>query len=235
MSFAAPPMRTLSKMRRRRMSGPTGHAPSVGPLLLVLVLIAAAMPLSCGKKRTIAGPPVSAPAPRQPNASSSGRSEAPLSAPQTVVQLPPAQEVPKGAAPARPSFPSQARPAPTAPARQPAPQQPAPPPATASSRPETPTPTEPSTASDLPQLSPLMSPEKRRALEGELDRRLARTRADLQRLMGRTLNGEQVAAVKRIQAFVNQAEDTRDQDLNLARNLAQRAEVLAADLVRSAL
>ncbi len=72
-------------------------------------------------------------------------------------------------------------------------------------------------------------------MEGELDQRLAQTRANLNRLNGRTLNGEQVAAVKRIQAFLKQAEDTREQDLNLARNLAQRAQVLAEDLVRSAL
>jgi hypothetical protein len=227
MSFAAPPMRTPRLPVAR---------PASSRLLIALIVIAAATPLSCGKRQTVAGPPVSAPAPRQPSDDGDRTTRAPLSAPQTAVQLPPAQEIPKGAAPARPSFPSASEPEPTPPTRTAPTRTPRPTaPVTAANPPEAPVVEEPSTASDLPQLSPLMSPAKRRAMEAELDQRLAKTRADLQRLMGRSLNGEQVAAVKRIQAFLKQAEDTRAQDLNLAKNLAQRAQVLAEDLVRSAL
>jgi|GEM_PF-2405132 len=220
MTFAVPPMR---KSLQPWESAWTGRG------VLALALMASALPISCGKRTTVAGPPVSAPAPRPPTVIEE-RSGGPLSAPQTSVQLPPAQEIPKGAATApAPSTTPRPQPAADAPPRRQPPS-----PTVADTAPAPAVQPEPAAASDLPQLSPLISPNERRSMEAELDQRLAQTRANLNRLSGRTLNGEQVAAVKRIQAFLKQAEDTRQQDLNLARNLAQRAQVLAEDLVRSA-
>ncbi|MBI1357650.1 MAG: hypothetical protein GC160_25190 [Acidobacteria bacterium] len=200
---------------------------------VTLVVLAATLLLfstACIKKRTAAGPPVTAPQPT-PASVPAPAPTAPLSAPQTIVQLPPEQPIPDGAVP-RPTAPAPS--ANPAPKPKPTPTQPTarPAPTVAGAEPEpAPPPAEPSAT--LPQLSPLMTPAERKTTEQELDRSLEVTRGHLRSLMGRSLNGEQLAAVKRIQAFLKQAEEVRGQDLNLARNLAQRAQVLAEDLVRS--
>ena len=202
--------------------------------LSALVLLLAALGAGCSSKRTSGAPPVSAPIAERP-ALVDQRRDAPLSAPQTVVQLPPPQEIPAGAAPARrPSPPTE----PTGPAESAAAARrpvPTPPPTTASGPPDSRAEEQQASSAGLPQLTPMLSPAERRAMESELDRRLVQTRANLSKLNGRKLSGEQVAAVKRIQAFLTQAEEAREQDLNLAGNLAQRAQVLADDLVRSAM
>jgi hypothetical protein len=47
------------------------------------------------------------------------------------------------------------------------------------------------------------------------------------------LSEEQHTTIKRIQAFIQQAEDKRKQDLTIAKSLADRALLLAEDLAKN--
>lgn len=104
------------------------------------------------------------------------------------------------------------------PAASPAAAQPAPPPA-------------PSPAFQL-ELRPLLSPAQAQELERQVNERLARARAALRSIEGRTLSREQGSVLNQIRTFMEQAEEARRTDLLRARNLAERAEVLALDLAR---
>ena len=63
--------------------------------------------------------------------------------------------------------------------------------------------------------------------------RTARARRALSSLQGRSLNQSQATAVNQIRTFIRQAEAARKVDLVRASNLAERADVLARDLVSS--
>jgi hypothetical protein len=52
-------------------------------------------------------------------------------------------------------------------------------------------------------------------------------------LTGKSLNGEQKVYLDRVRAFIQQANEARKTDLFRAKNLAERASVLADDLYRS--
>ena len=51
-------------------------------------------------------------------------------------------------------------------------------------------------------------------------------------MAGKNLNAELTQMVSRIQTFQMQAEQTREQDLVTAVNLARRADLLAQDLIK---
>lgn len=154
----------------------------------------------------------------------------PLSAPQTTAELPPEQEIPDGAAPPpRPLVPPPVAEAPVTtprPDRSPRPQPtPAPQPPVE--------PVETVERPELPQLGPILSDQERRAYNQEIDAGVLAVRTLLQTVTARRLDADQSAAVKRIRAFVTQAQETRDQDLARSRNLTERARLLAEDLERS--
>jgi hypothetical protein len=86
----------------------------------------------------------------------------------------------------------------------------------------------------VPQLGPLISDEQKQAYEREIDRNLELTRAALNTLMGRRLSADQADGVRRIRDFLKQVEELRTSDITLARNVADRARLLAEDLVRNA-
>lgn len=104
---------------------------------------------------------------------------------------------------------------------------PTPPPVVAQPAPAPP----PAPAFDL-ELRPLLTPAQAKELERQINDRLARARSALRSLEGRALSREQNAVLNQIRTFMEQAEEARRTDLPRARNLAERAEVLALDLAR---
>jgi len=86
----------------------------------------------------------------------------------------------------------------------------------------------------VPQLEEILSPEQRQAFNEAIDRDLARAQRALESLQGRRLNREQRTNFERVQTFMQQATDSRKVDLPRAKNLADRASVLADDLLRTA-
>lgn len=82
------------------------------------------------------------------------------------------------------------------------------------------------------ELRPLLSPAQAKELERQINERLARARSAVRSLEGRALSREQTGLLNQIRTFIEQAEQARRNDLPRARNLAERAEVLALDLAR---
>ena len=79
----------------------------------------------------------------------------------------------------------------------------------------------------------MLSPEQRRVTEADIDRRLNGARDSLRSLNGRSLSQSQQSTVAQIQSFMEQAEAARKTDLSSARSLAEKADILARDLVRN--
>ena len=186
----------------------------------------------CANRRADAAPAAPA-APVQTAAPKSDPPPGPLSEPQTRAELPDPQAVPAGAAPA-PKGPFAyeapevaelpASPKPTAP--------PARPPAGSPSPPAEPI-VEAAEPAPVPQLGPLISDQQRVAFQREIDRNIEQTRAALTALMGRRLSADQAEGVRRIREFLRQAQEARSSDVALARNLSDRARLLAEDLVKN--
>jgi hypothetical protein len=85
----------------------------------------------------------------------------------------------------------------------------------------------------VPPLEQILTPEQRQTYLEAIDRNLGRARKTLEALQNRRLNDEQRTYLERIRAFIQQADDARKTDLFRARNLSERASVLAEDLLRS--
>lgn len=85
----------------------------------------------------------------------------------------------------------------------------------------------------VPQLQQLLSPAQQTAYNKAIDQAVERTRTNLNKVQGRSLDAGQKANLERARAFLSQAEETRGSDLATAKNLAERADVLAEDLARS--
>lgn len=187
----------------------------------ILVTLAVVMSLGC--KGRIRGPAV-APAPRV------AVTAEPVSVPQTAVQLPPAQPVPAEAVPPEP----EPKPPPAA-VKAPPPSQSKPevrprPPAAVVSRPA-PEPEPPPVTQSAP--APPLRPVLSRQQEQDLQSRISRSVAAAQKSLAQAGHADRQAA-ERVKAFLEQAQQARRQgDLIRARSLAERAEWLAADLIRS--
>jgi outer membrane biosynthesis protein TonB len=99
-----------------------------------------------------------------------------------------------------------------------------------------PPPTETLPATDpasVPKLGELISEDQRAGYLRACDAGLARARQALNQLKGVSLTHEQTEAVERIRTFIDQAEQARQSDPRTARQLADRADLLSRDLVRS--
>ncbi len=83
-----------------------------------------------------------------------------------------------------------------------------------------------------PQLVPMLTPAQRHELERSVTDRIYRAQNLLASISQRQLNAEQEEIVGQIRTFLKQAEEARSSDLLRANNLAERAHVLAEDLVR---
>ena len=87
-------------------------------------------------------------------------------------------------------------------------------------------------ARPVPRLGQVLSTQQRRELNETIDRSLDAAQRSVAAVVKHTLSVDQVNSVRRIRAFVRQARETREQDLALAKNLADRARLLAQDLER---
>lgn len=100
-----------------------------------------------------------------------------------------------------------------------------------------PSPTEaPNPAPSSPEplrLGPMTTPEQERDLNSQIDQALARAVSNLGAIGNRRLTKDQQSAVAQVQSFVRQARELRKTDLAAARSLAQRADILARDLLGS--
>jgi hypothetical protein len=90
-------------------------------------------------------------------------------------------------------------------------------------------------AAPLPQLGQILSPAQRSQYEQLIDDAIKRAQDRLKVVApySSRLNEEQHTTIKRIQAFIQQAEDKRKQDLTIAKSLADRALLLAEDLAKN--
>ncbi len=91
----------------------------------------------------------------------------------------------------------------------------------------------PPTTPAVPELEQILSPQQRQAYNEAIDANIGRAQRTLDTVQSRRLNPDQKTTQERIRAFVQQANDARKTDLFRAKNLAERAAVLADDLLRS--
>ncbi|MGE5647487.1 MAG: hypothetical protein ACM336_17035 [Acidobacteriota bacterium] len=100
--------------------------------------------------------------------------------------------------------------------------------------PAQPEPPEDTTAeADVPELEQILTPQQRQAYIEEIDNNVGRAQKTVEMLQGRRLNGDQKIYLERVRAFIEQAREARKSDLFRAKNLSERASVLAEDLMRS--
>jgi len=154
----------------------------------------------------------------------------PVSEPQTDARLPAYQPVPPGAVPATLGPLARREPPVSAETASPEPPQP---PAPPENRVASPPAANEAVSAPMPSLGQILSAEQRRAYNEMIDRSIGAARKNLSGLAGRDLGPAQTAAMSRIRGFIQQAEVTRESDLALAKNLADRALLLAEDLARS--
>ena len=192
----------------------------------VIAVAACALAVACGKKDIAPVPPTpaaAAPAPELPRV----RSE-PVSEPQIVATLPLEQPIPPEALP---DVPGPLAVDPPRRATDPAagenagdvPDEPAEPAEPAAAATQTPS----------LRLGRILTPEERETFNESIEESLSAAQRSLAVVLQRSPNPEQTDEVKRVRAFIRQAEATRRQDLPLAKNLAERAKLLAEDLARS--
>jgi hypothetical protein len=86
---------------------------------------------------------------------------------------------------------------------------------------------------ESPRLGALLTPEQQRDQNVRIDRSLEDAARSLSAVEKRTLSPAQQSAVAQIRGFMAQAEQLRKSDLTGARSLAERAQLLARDLLHS--
>jgi len=199
-----------------------------GPAAVFLVVLAAGSFVSCGKQAASAPPAprltiAAQPQPPEPPAG-------PVSEPQTTARLPPVQPIPEGAVPEGPTpLAGKAGRLPPGPPADTEDEQPAEVNDVGASG-GAPAPRPP--ARPVPRLGQVLTTQQRRELNQTIDRSLDAAQRSVAAVVKQTLSADQVNSVRRIRAFVRQARETREQDLALAKNLADRARLLAQDLER---
>ncbi len=218
---------------KRRDSGVQDitRPPCIGmhPALPFLMSVLLTLGASCQKQTDVAKVPAS-PLPRVPAVAEAAPAPAePVSEPQTQDQLAPSQEIPAGAMPQQG--------APLALADDPRRQDPglstevgevtettAADGAAASSG--------DSPARAFPQLGKILTADQRRAYDRAIERSIQSVRQTLAGIVDRSLTPDQINAVRRIRGFLSQAEAARKHDPAIAKNLADRARLLAQDLAQ---
>lgn len=96
-----------------------------------------------------------------------------------------------------------------------------------------PVPESPAVPSTAPQLTQVLTPEQQATYNSSLDGNLDRARRTVTALSGRRLTRNQIVYLERIKSFIQQASEARRTDLVRAANLAERAALLADDLLKS--
>jgi hypothetical protein len=85
----------------------------------------------------------------------------------------------------------------------------------------------------VPQLVPIVPPAEQASRNREIDELVQRTEESLARIGNRKLDARQKLDVARARTFIRQAQELRQTDLTGARNMAQRAVLLAESVVSS--
>lgn len=85
----------------------------------------------------------------------------------------------------------------------------------------------------LPQLRQIITPEQEREANRVIDQCVLRVQRVLAAFQGRRLTQEQATSIARMRDFLQQAQRMRKSDLLAARALAERAAVLADDLLKT--
>jgi len=198
------------------------------PIIALILLVFATS--SCHRKQVAVPLP---PAPQPAAVETPEQQVPPVPPPSTTAAPPPV--IPKPA----PTGPSQTAPAkdeskyqrnkppeqPPAPKRIPRPASPAPAPVPQQA-PATP-------PADSPRLGDVLTPEQQNQFNAAIDQGLAHAESSLGSLANRQLTKDQEATVEQVKNFIQQAREKRKDDLAAAKSLAERAEVLAHDLVAS--
>jgi hypothetical protein len=176
-----------------------------------LVLILAASGMACRKKALTILPPPAPPA---------------TSAPAAPMEQPPPQPAQASTEPP-PALPQPTRPPPPEEVVQPKkpPRRASRPAATAA----------PANIPNQPlRLGEMLTPEQERQYNSAMDQSLQRARANITRVSKRQLSKEQLGVVAQVQSFMEQAQSMRKTNLTAAKSLAERADVLARELARTA-
>jgi len=84
-----------------------------------------------------------------------------------------------------------------------------------------------------PRLGDILTQDQQREYNTAIDQSLSRAQASLGSIGNRSLSRDQQSLVEQIRSFMQQAQDTRKTDLQGAKRLAERADVLAGDLAAS--
>jgi hypothetical protein len=92
---------------------------------------------------------------------------------------------------------------------------------------------EPTPTAPVPELRPIFTPQQQQELDRLISERIGRARQTLRSIEGHPLTKSQSATVNQIRTFILQATEARKRDPVRAGNLAERADVLARDLLRS--
>ncbi|MGJ5817722.1 hypothetical protein [Paludibaculum fermentans] len=118
--------------------------------------------------------------------------------------------------------------APPQPQPQPAPVQPKPKPVVTTPKPPTPAP-----APAPPAFGQILTPQQQTELRTTYQQSAQSARQVLTQLKGRALSREQAESANRIRSFLSQADEAQAKDPATAAQLAQRAQILARDLMSS--
>lgn len=197
------------------------------PLLLVMALAGTSPSCRWFRRSKPAPPPAPKTAPvsaPEPKPRESGPAEAPKPEPPPPAAAQPVEEKPSPEQQQTPVVVLPAPPKPETPKRRGRPAQPKPEPAA---------PAETPAAAPVPQLRQIFTPGERQEYNQAIDRSMESARRSLAALAGRSLSPAQLASAERVRTFLSQAEEARKEDLLRARNLAERADVLAQDLLKS--
>lgn len=79
----------------------------------------------------------------------------------------------------------------------------------------------------------MLTAEQQRQYNADIDQSIQRAESNLRSIANRQLTNEQKASMEEARNFVRQAQATRASDLPAAKRLAERADVLAANLASS--
>ena len=86
----------------------------------------------------------------------------------------------------------------------------------------------------VPKLGEIFSDDQKVQALKTCDESLAKAREAVAHLHGMTLSSEQKQSMTRVKVFISQAEQARQRDPQTAKQLAERAELLSRDLLRTA-
>lgn len=111
--------------------------------------------------------------------------------------------------------------------------QPAPTPARGSTHTPAPASTRVTPAAEAPRLGQMLSPVEERHYNSLIDQSLGQAKGNLDSLANRILTADQQTDAREIRELIRQANEARKTDLVSAKGLADKAQVLARDLVNN--